>query len=246
MLEIDESALVGLDHISDFAIVRARPKDYKPKGQPKPKTDKQEYFVEAEDVAATEKIIELHKAIKDSMRRSLEDAQKIGELLFEQKKRIKHGFFTTWVAEQVGLNTRTAQNYMLLYHYKEELARLEITSLSDAYFVLRRQAVPDEIIDTDDSINTDPKSPSISVTEDLEKLSLPKRKATGKIRDWDLSEDLIQKLENGMYQDLNGTLIKVVVSLRKIRNSDPALTGRFIGAVAKILKPGGKIIFHKS
>jgi hypothetical protein len=245
MVKLDDSALVGLDHVSEFAIVRARAKQNPTRGNPLPKTDKNEYFIDKEDVVITEEIIELHKAIKESMRRSLEDAQKIGELLFEQKKRIKHGFFTVWVVEQLGLNARTAQNYMKLFLYKDELAKHNITSLSDAYYVLKGEATPDEIIDADESIKTSIDLQPIYPTVDIESISLPKRKATGQIRDLDLTEETVKKFEDRAYKDSLGTYLKLVIRLKPSKYQDPQLTGRLVCALYDYLKPGGKIIFHR-
>jgi hypothetical protein len=213
--------------------------------QPKAKTDKKEYFLVAEDDSVTQEIIDLHNRIQETQRRNLADAQGIGERLLKQKNSIKHGYFTLWVDENLPFTRRTAQNYMKLFLYKEELAKHEVATLSDAYYVLRGEATPDEIIDADEGINTSSDPQLIYPTVNIESISLPKRKATGEIRGLDLTEETVKKFEEGFYKDSLGTMLKLVIRLKHPKYQDPNLTGRFVCAAIDYLKPGGKIIFHK-
>jgi len=73
--------------------------------------------------ANTKLIAQLHNDVIGYLTTGLEKAFQIGELLFELKKRIRHSFFTRWATEHLPIKLRTAQNYMRLYRYKDELVR---------------------------------------------------------------------------------------------------------------------------
>jgi hypothetical protein len=73
--------------------------------------------------ANTQQIIELHNAILGCLRIGLEKAIAIGDLLFEQKKLIKFGKFTGWCRRNLPFCPRTAQRYMKLSMWKEQLSK---------------------------------------------------------------------------------------------------------------------------
>ena len=70
--------------------------------------------------ANTKLIAQLHDDVIECLMIGLEKAIQSGGLLFEQKKRIRHGYFTRWATEFIPFNIRTVQNYMKLYKYKEK------------------------------------------------------------------------------------------------------------------------------
>ncbi len=69
----------------------------------------------------TNEIIELHDQLAGLARKTLITACRIGELLAEQKKGMKHGTFTPWIKGNLPFTDRTAQNYMKFYRKKRIL-----------------------------------------------------------------------------------------------------------------------------
>ena len=85
----------------------------------------------ADDV--TEQVTTLHNRIMGNLRRSLEDAIKIGELLTQKKKELRHGEWGPWVRDNLPFSDQTARNYRKLYQHQEELKSKNVLDLSDAY-----------------------------------------------------------------------------------------------------------------
>lgn len=81
-------------------------------------------------------IIDLHGEIADYLKISLNKAIRIGELLTEQKKSLKHGEFTPWIKANLPFTARTAQNYMQFYHNRELFKTESVSDLSSAYAIL--------------------------------------------------------------------------------------------------------------
>lgn len=77
-----------------------------------------------------DRIIELHMGIVQVARRSVMDAIKIGQLLSEQKERMKHGEFLPWL-EELPFEQRTSYRYMALYQYHDKIAI--VANLQEAY-----------------------------------------------------------------------------------------------------------------
>jgi hypothetical protein len=75
---------------------------------------------------------ELHAGIVQSMRRSVQDAIRIGELLTEVKARPEmSGEFLKWIENELPFAERTARNYMRLWDHRDKTATL--ADLQDAY-----------------------------------------------------------------------------------------------------------------
>jgi len=79
----------------------------------------------------TQEIIKLHEGIASSMRRSVEDAIHIGELLSKAKEELDHGAFLPWIENELPFSQKTAWNYMALHSHQNKL--VNITNLQDAY-----------------------------------------------------------------------------------------------------------------
>ena len=205
-------------------------------------------LLEHEVVEANTKLIaQLHDDVQECMRIGLEKAMQIGELLFEQKKRIKHGKFTRWVAEFLPFSSRTAQNYMRLYNYKKKLWDTGVTSLSEAYAALKGEAAPDEVIDADDSVGTGGKLVIKDTGINIDNMMLPKKKAEGRVKELVVDQEVIDRIreQDFPFEHSKGKYLKIVVSVpnRNVCKSD--IVGEFVLEASKLLKPGGKLIFHK-
>ena len=73
-------------------------------------------------ISNVKRIKSLHENIENSLDQVLEDCNKIGLLLLEEKEKLKHGQFTKWIEENekdIGFGERQAQRYMRIaknYH----------------------------------------------------------------------------------------------------------------------------------
>lgn len=193
----------------------------------------------------TTKIIELHNGICDMLAKGLDDAIQIGELLFAQKKIVKHdgGRFTEWASDNLPFSVRTAQRYMKVFRYVDELRKSDIKTLTDAYAHINGEPITDEIVDADDSLKTDDITVITSV--DLDTLKLPQKKAKGLMTKYTLNNSRIDDFVSGRtFQGREGRFRKIVVEL-KCGNIHNKRIGEFVCAAEKYLKPGGKLIFHK-
>ena len=83
-----------------------------------------------------EEIGRLHSGILTSLKRSLSDGIRIGELLAEQKGILKHGDFMAWVNENLPFTDRTARNYMRLFQERDRLKTETVSDLKEAYGLL--------------------------------------------------------------------------------------------------------------
>lgn len=79
----------------------------------------------------TQEIIKLHNGIAQSMRRSVEDAIRIGELLTEAKAELDHGMFIPWIERELPFDRMTGNRYMRLFIYKDKCNNA--LHLQDAY-----------------------------------------------------------------------------------------------------------------
>lgn len=84
-------------------------------------------------VQRTREIVELHLGIESALRRSVQDAIRIGELLTAQKEALGHGNFLAWVERELPFAERTAQNYMRVFQYRSKTAT--VADLRTAYEV---------------------------------------------------------------------------------------------------------------
>jgi len=89
----------------------------------------------------TKHIISLHKIVLASLKLSLTNAFKIGELLIIQKKQLKHGQFGKWIDSNLPFTDRTARNYIKLYQHRDRLKTENVSDLKTAYRLLRNPVV---------------------------------------------------------------------------------------------------------
>ncbi|MHC1767932.1 MAG: DNA N-6-adenine-methyltransferase [Verrucomicrobiia bacterium] len=85
----------------------------------------------------------LHSELLGLARTSLEIAIRIGELLTEQKARLKHGEWLPWVKDNIEFSEATAKRYMSVHRRRDELKSLNVSDLSDAYRLLSAPAEDD-------------------------------------------------------------------------------------------------------
>jgi hypothetical protein len=90
-------------------------------------------------VVATENIIDrikrLHCEAASHYLIALGKAIEIGQLLVEQKEKLKHGEFMPWIEKNMPFSTATARNYMKLWRNRETLKMLNVSNLKMAYKV---------------------------------------------------------------------------------------------------------------
>ncbi len=82
-------------------------------------------------------IKELHSSISKDSKNSLKKALKLGGILQEQKKEIGFGNFTHWVEKTLPFSERTAQRYLAVNRNKERIEESGVTTLYEAYELLK-------------------------------------------------------------------------------------------------------------
>jgi hypothetical protein len=92
-------------------------------------------------------IIRLHNEIINSLKMSLHNAIRIGELLSEQKASLKHGKFTPWIKGNLPFTDRTARNYMRVYRERDRLKTETVSDLKSAYRLLEMRKSPQVVSD---------------------------------------------------------------------------------------------------
>lgn len=75
-------------------------------------------------------ITRLHNELGQLIVKSLQNAMRIGELLVEQKARLRHGEWTPWVKENLPFSPRHSQKYMQIYAHREALKAPSMAHLS--------------------------------------------------------------------------------------------------------------------
>ncbi len=192
-----------------------------------------------------QEIEQLYSEFQDYIKKSLIIAIRLGELLFQQKLLMVHGTFTHWAKRHLPFSLRTAQNYMKLYSYKEELAQKNITTISDAYAAIAGEPAPDEVLDVDNSEK--PKSFSAFVRDiELDGFQLPKKINKGVESKIGLDKNTIEdmKKDKGYFASYKGKFTKMILRM-PYTISDPSLYVEFFQAAVPLMKSGGKIIFCK-
>jgi hypothetical protein len=92
-----------------------------------------------------EEIAHLHDEIYQQTMAILPKIMRVGELLVIQKQKLPHGYFNSWINENLPFSSRTAQNYMRVFRHKEQIENENISLLSDAYNILKiRRKKPEE------------------------------------------------------------------------------------------------------
>jgi hypothetical protein len=90
----------------------------------------------AEISGAACEINRLHGEICQAARTTIDKAIRIGELLAEQKARLKHGEWLPWLKANVQFTARTASNYQRVFENRLRLKSETISDLTDAYDAL--------------------------------------------------------------------------------------------------------------
>ena len=88
------------------------------------------------DLQVAEEISRLHAEIVHALRRTVENAIRIGELLTKQKDELKHGEWMEW-GESLPFHHRTATNYMRLFRERDKLRTEQVSNLGAAYALLK-------------------------------------------------------------------------------------------------------------
>ena len=144
---------------------------------------------------------------------------------------------------------RTAQNYMKLLRYKEQLQDQNITSLSNAYALINGEPTPEEVISADGSTNTSTEGWSfVKSTVSLDGFESPKRRPKGFVGKLQIDKELVTRMVNEEYpfEGRKGKYLKMVIAIpSSTKSMDPKLLGDFLHTACDYLKPGGKLIFHK-
>jgi len=86
------------------------------------------------DNITANKINELHDSLISQLKRTIETAIEIGQLLTEKKAELKHGEFGSWIKDNLVFTDRTARRYMLIFVNKEKV--LQTGSITEAYKML--------------------------------------------------------------------------------------------------------------
>ncbi len=247
MAQIEQSSGVSVELPQNVKGLAPRPDDSDDK--PKMNRSNVDYVLAEHDLVEsnTEKIIQLHHEIQTSEKVNLEKAYSIGELIFEQKKRIRHGQFGLWTDKFLPFTRRTCQNYMNLFLHREYLEKEKVHSLTEAYSCLKGESIPDDVIDVDDSLDTKGEWKVVETYVDLDDVKLPKKKAQGLMDTLTVGEKVINQIRNEdfPFEGSKGRYIKVVVQIPIAKYMDKQLIGEFVCAASTLLKPGGKLIFHK-
>jgi hypothetical protein len=85
-----------------------------------------------------EEIEGLWEGIQTAQKEAFQKALRVGQLLTEQKKRMKRGEWTPWLqGGTLRFSHQTAYNYMELYKRRQELKIQNVLKLSDAYRYIR-------------------------------------------------------------------------------------------------------------
>lgn len=79
------------------------------------------------------RIIDLHNSIVSALRRSVENAIEIGQLLEQKKEELPHGEFLPWIERYLPFSEWTARNYMRVYQYRAKTGN--VPDLTEAYRV---------------------------------------------------------------------------------------------------------------
>ncbi len=251
MAQIKKASGVSVESPHNVEELSPRPDDSddKPKAIVEMNPSQVDYVLSEHDVVEsnTEKIIQFHREIQKFEKVNLEKAYSIGELLLEQKKRIRHGQFGRWMDKFLPFTRRTCQNYMNLFLRRELLEKENVQSLTEAYACLQGKPLPNDLIDVDDSLDTKGEWVIAETFVDVDDVELPKKKAQGLMDTLRVSKEVISQIQNEDYpfEGSKGRYIKVVVQIPSAKYMDEPLIGEFVCAVSSLLKPGGKLIFHK-
>lgn len=89
-----------------------------------------------------EEILKLHERVNQALKRSLDDAIRIGQLLSEEKEERGYGRFGSWVKRNFPFTSRAASSYMRMYDNREALLTSGVTSITAAKLLLSPKKPP--------------------------------------------------------------------------------------------------------
>lgn len=87
----------------------------------------------------TNAVIEIHRLhteILSHARTSLDKAIRIGELLIRLKDTLKHGEWHQWIEDNAPFSRKTSDRYVFVFENREELKKVNVTLLTDAYSIM--------------------------------------------------------------------------------------------------------------
>jgi len=95
-----------------------------------------------------DEILKLHKELKSIGRKGFTLAMRLGELLIDTKKEIKHGRWNIWLKNNLSdIDERTAQRYMNLYRHRDILKNDSVSDLNSAYKLIANIKEFDKVAD---------------------------------------------------------------------------------------------------
>lgn len=167
----------------------------------------------------------LHREIADAFQSSLGKAIRIGELLTEQKKALKHGEFLPWLEANMPFKERAARNYMKVYSRREEVQALPDTTSAYRLLGMRKKEPPTEGSQSSRNAGSEKSNASLGThldpatpRNDSEEGSKPEIVTTGELEDSgppiDLSDPIFEEGEKEADPELlPGRTPKEVIAL---------------------------------
>ena len=163
---------------------------------------------------------------------------------------MEHGEWGRWKSRNLDFSDRTAQLYMKLHLFREEIKSANVALLTEAYNLIQGKAVnPDDIFDADDSPNVN--GHWVVSSSSVDNITLPKKKVKGRMTKTVITPDNLSSLKaDAFFTNNMGTFNKIVIKVPETMNSSASpekylLYGEFIFEATKLLKVGGKVIVHK-
>jgi Protein of unknown function (DUF3102) len=86
--------------------------------------------------STVEEINRLHGELQGLAVNALDQAIRIGELLFDMKRSLEHGKWLSWLHCNVSFSERTARNYMRVFQERARLKSANVADLTAAYLEL--------------------------------------------------------------------------------------------------------------
>jgi hypothetical protein len=107
------------------------------------------------------KINKLHDGILKALRKSVDQAIEIGELLTDQKATLAHGEWLPWLTANIKFAERTAQEYMGFYEHRDRLKSARCADFASARKLLkefRKPRTPEPITEPTRDVEVEPVS----------------------------------------------------------------------------------------
>jgi len=81
-------------------------------------------------------IRKLHSELQGVLQNALDKAIRLGDLLSQEKARLKHGQWLPWLKTWCPFHERTATNYIRVFQNRERLKSETVSDLTGAYKLL--------------------------------------------------------------------------------------------------------------